>query len=157
MNQPKKLHPAITALIIIVLVGVVASAVIIINMQPQNNQPDTSTQDATQIDSSDPVVMGNYKDGTYQATGSYSTPGGRESINLRVTLKGGVITATSLVQNARDGESKFYQNAFDGSYKDLVVSKSVDQVSLSRVAGSSLTSNGFNQALDQIKEDASAA
>jgi hypothetical protein len=38
----------------------------------------------------------------------------------------------------------------------LVVGKSVDEVSLSRVAGSSLTSLGFNNALTQIKEDAKA-
>lgn len=156
MEPARKLHPGITALIVIVLVGIVATAVIIIH-----NNSDKPTADAVQTtqqtaDPADTTTTTTYKDGTYNATGSYSSPGGRESIELNVTIKDGIITSTSLVADATDGDAKDYQAEFASAYKDLVVGKNIDRVSLSRVAGSSLTSNGFNTALDQIKTDAKA-
>ena len=164
MQPARKIHPGITALIVIVLIGIVATAIIVINTQNSDKQtaetttdepatPPTTTTDTTTSSSTD---VSNYKDGTYGATGSYSSPGGRESIELTVTIAGGVITSTSLVENATSGEARGYQDDFANGYKSLVVGKNVDEVSLSRVAGSSLTSNGFNAALDQIKSDAKA-
>ena len=160
MEPTKKIHPGIAALIVIVLVGIVATAVIVI--ATNQDKQDTATESTTSSTSSDPLEVtpaastGTYEDGTYSATGSYSTPGGRESIELTVTITDGVITSTSLVENAGGGEAKAYQDDFAAGYKTLVVGKSVDEVSLSRVSGSSLTSNGFNDALDQIKSDAQA-
>jgi len=163
MQPARKIHPAITALIVIVLVGIVATAIIVINTQNNTNDATTSEQTApaatdgtTAPTDTDATVTSSYKDGTYSATGSYSSPGGRESIELTVTIVDGVITSTSLVENAKSGEAKGYQDDFAAGYKSLVVGKNVDEVSLSRVAGSSLTSNGFNAALDQIKSDAEA-
>lgn len=158
-NQSGKLHPGIAALIVIVFIGIVTSVVIVV----QNNQDDAPNNTSTTQPSSSSTTentegmasdVSSYKDGTYSATGSYVSPGGRESIELTVTIKDGVITSTELAQNANDRDAKQYQAAFAGGYKDLVVGKKVDEVKLSRVAGSSLTSNGFNDALDQIKEDA---
>ncbi len=160
MNQKKKLHPAVAALIVVVLVGIVASTAIVIT----NNKSDTaetSTQNNEGV-VSDPTTptestdTSTYDDGTYSATGSYLSPGGRESIELSVTIKDGVITETTLVKKATDAEAMQYQEQFADNYKELVVGKKIGDVSLSRVAGSSLTSNGFNNALDQIKDDAKA-
>ena len=161
MDQPKKLSPAIAALIIIVLIGIAATAVIVINNANNSSEStqttDTTVPSTTSTGSSNPndaSSTANYKDGTYSATGSYSTPNGQESIELTVTIAGGVITSTSLVENARSGEAREYQADFASGYKTLVIGKKVDEVSLSRVAGSSLTSNGFNRALETIKTDA---
>jgi len=160
MEPARKLHPGITALIIIVLIGIAATAVIVINTSNQKTESSTSSNNtpvpALTSDKDDSGAMTAYADGTYNATGSYITPGGKESIDLTVTLKDGVIVSTSLVTNAKSGDAKEYQSEFASNYKDFVVGKSVDRVSLSRVAGSSLTSNGFNDALDQIKTDAKA-
>lgn len=167
MNQKKKLHPALASLIVIALIGVVASAAIVINNA--NNNSDTAvetehdhsdhdhsheaTDPATSSESTDTST---YANGTYSATGTYLSPGGRQSIELTVTITDGVITDTSIKNNASDAESKEHQELFSDNYKTLVVGKKVGDVSLSRVSGSSLTSNGFNAALDQIKEDARA-
>lgn len=162
MEPAKKLHPGIIALIVVVLVGVAATAVIVINQNSRTDSTAETTQaeDGADTEQTTDVVSdattSDYKDGIYEATGSYSSPGGRESIELTVTIKDGIITSTSIVTNAKSGDSRVYQTAFAGGYKDLVVGKSVDSVSLSRVAGSSLTSNGFNDALDEIKADAKA-
>jgi len=160
MEPARKIHPALAALIVIVLIGIVATAVIVINMDKGTDTETTQTTDTTtpasDTDTNTDAVTSAYKDGTYSATGSYSSPGGRESIKLTVTIKDGIIVSTSLDEKASNGEAKEYQDDFDSGYKTLVVGKNIDEVSLSRVAGSSLTSNGFNDALDEIKSDAKA-
>jgi len=159
MEPARKIHPALAALIVIVLVGIVATAVIVINMDKGTDTETTQTTETTPVSDANTdtdAVTSSYKDGTYSATGSYSSPGGRESIKLTVTIKDGVIVSTRLDEKASNGEAKEYQDDFDNGYKTLVVGKNIDEVSLSRVAGSSLTSNGFNDALDEIKSDAKA-
>ena len=160
MEPARKLSPAMTALIVIVLIGIVTTAMIVINNNKSDSTAETTTPSSqvseSPTSSESTTATSGYADGTYSATGSYSTPGGRESIDLTVVITDGQITSTSLQQNAKSGEAKEYQAAFASGYKELVVGKSVDEVRLSRVAGSSLTSNGFNAALEQIKSDAAA-
>lgn len=157
MNPARKLHPGITALIVIVLIGIAATAVIVIHAN--SDKPMSTATNLTQTTkptAADVAPSTTYKDGTYNATGSYASPAGRESIELAVTLKGGIIIETSLIGDATSGTAVDYQAAFASSYKDSVVGKNIDHASLSRVAGSSLTSNGYNVALDLIKKDAKA-
>lgn len=154
MEPARKLHPGITALIVIVLVGIVATAIIVIHDNSKSMGSTTTTQ--APLTAADTATSTTYKDGTYNATGSYVSPEGEESIELTVTLKSGIITSTSLVGDATGGDARDYQAQFASGYKDLVVGRNIDRVALSRVAGSSLTSNGFNDALDQIKTDAKA-
>ena len=157
MEPAKKIHPALAAIIVIALIGIITVAVMATrgNDDSTNEQATTSsaTSDTTQSNTqaSDDTV---YADGTYSAEGTYITPGGEESIDLTVTIADNVITATSLKTNANSGEAEQYQSDFASGYKNLVIGKKVGSVSLSRVAGSSLTSTGFNDALDQIKTDA---
>ena len=160
MEPAKKLHPGITALIVIVLIAIAATAAIVINGAANNKTNTVETPQTTQQtegpQTGTSTSTADYKDGTYKATGSYSSPGGLESIDLTVTIKDGVITDTSLVTNAKSGDAKNYQAEFASAYKGLIVGKDVERVTLSRVAGSSLTSNGFNRALEQIRTDAKA-
>jgi uncharacterized protein with FMN-binding domain len=95
-----------------------------------------------------------YKDGTYTATGSYSSPGGQEQITLTVTLAGDKITATDAQTQAATPTSRQFQNEFINNYKPLVIGKNISSLKLTKVAGSSLTSKGFNDALSKIKTQA---
>ncbi|MDL9980687.1 FMN-binding protein [Microbacterium candidum] len=95
-----------------------------------------------------------YKDGTYSASGTYQTPETTETITVSITLKNDLVTNVQVTGEPRRPESQQYQSQFIGGISDVVVGKDIDQLSVSRVAGSSLTSNGFNQALDQIKSEA---
>lgn len=97
-----------------------------------------------------------YKDGTYEATGSYLTPGGEETIDLTVTIKDDKIVSTSFESEPKNRQTVEYQGKFKENYMALVVGKNIDEISLTRVSGSSLTSTGFHDALDQIKEQAKA-
>ncbi len=95
-----------------------------------------------------------YKDGPYQAVGSYESPGGSESLQVSVTLKNNVIAATTATSEANDPTAQEFQDEFIQGYKTFVVGKNVNDVRLSHVSGSSLTSQGFNDALAQIKAQA---
>ena len=95
-----------------------------------------------------------YKDGTYKATGSYSSPGGNEEIDVTITVSNGTITDTSVSPQAASRESLEYQQDFAATYKDSVVGKALATLQLGRISGSSLTNRGFNDALDQIRNHA---
>lgn len=156
MQPARKLHPGITALIIIVLVGITVAAVVVVKKNPMSVTMNATTTQVAPLTPQDTATSTIYKDGTYTSTGTYLSPGGQESLDLTVTLKDGIVTNSSIMQTADNGDSREYQSVFASSYKDQVVGKNVDRVSLSRVSGSSLTSNGFNDALDQVKKDAKA-
>lgn len=97
-----------------------------------------------------------YKDGTYQASGQYYTPEGAESIGVSITLQNGTVSATSATNEAQGRESRFYNEDFIAAYSSYVVGKKLDDIQLGIVAGASLTPNGFNQALESIKQQAKA-
>lgn len=99
---------------------------------------------------------GDYEDGTYSATGSYQAPSGTESVEVTVTLEGNVITDLEVVGDATDPQAKLHQGQFIDGIDAVVVGKNIDELQVDKVGGSSLTSGGFNQAIEQIKADAAA-
>jgi hypothetical protein len=107
-------------------------------------------------DSGSAETSGDYQAGTYEASGSYSNPGGTSEVDVSVTLgDGGVIDDVTVTPKA-SGTSKQYQDKFAGGIANEVVGKNIDDIDVTKVAGSSLTSGGFNQAIDQIKSEAQA-
>jgi len=97
-----------------------------------------------------------YTDGTYTADGSYSTPESVEKITVTVAVADDIVTSVKVTGNPTRRESEQYQGQFIGGISDEVVGKNLDEVSVSRVAGSSLTSGGFNQAIEEIRSEAAA-
>lgn len=91
-----------------------------------------------------------YKNGTYTATGSYSSPGGPEQIGVTLTLANDTISRLSVDTSTASGPAEQFQNQFAEGIDALVVGKRLDQVSVSRVSGSSLTSAGFDKAIATI-------
>lgn len=95
-----------------------------------------------------------YTEGTYNASKSYRTPDGTYQMNLSVTIKNDKISATSLsfdTDGARDGYSK----KFLSGYQSQVIGKDLGNISVSRVGGASLTTRAFNDALLNIRSQAS--
>ncbi|MDR6692421.1 uncharacterized protein with FMN-binding domain [Microbacterium sp. 1154] len=99
---------------------------------------------------------GSYKDGEYEATGQYATPESVETIDVTLTIAGDTVTAVEVTGDPQAAESKRYQSEFIGGIQSEVVGKKLDEISVSKVAGSSLTSGGFNKAVDTIKSEAAA-
>jgi len=111
---------------------------------------------ATTSDAGSASSAGAYKNGTYTAEGSYSTPESVETISVTVTLADDVVTDVEVTGNPTKRESEQYQGQFIGGIQSEVVGKKIDEISVSRVAGSSLTSGGFNKAIEEIKSEAKA-
>jgi uncharacterized protein with FMN-binding domain len=57
---------------------------------------------------------------------------------------------------AQDGTSRSFQEQFVGGISSVVVGKPLDALQVDKVAGSSLTSGGFNQAVEKIRSEAGA-
>jgi uncharacterized protein with FMN-binding domain len=91
-----------------------------------------------------------FKDGSYKSEGTYDSPGGIHKVQVELILKDGVITDSIVTADSSDSESRQYQNKFLNGYKSLVIGKKVDSITLGRVSGSSLTSKGFNEAVQKI-------
>ena len=100
------------------------------------------------------TTSANYKDGTYTEDGDYTSPGGPQSVTVKLTLADDKVTAVTVTGHASDSTAKGYQAQFVSGISDAVVGKDIDSLNISRVAGSSLTSGGFNAALKAIKADA---
>ena len=116
----------------------------------------TPAADATTGSSDSGAASGAYADGTYSAEGSYRTPETTETIDVTITLESDVITAVEVTGDPQAPQSQQYQSRFIGGISDEVVGKNIDEISVSRVAGSSLTSGGFNEAVAEIKSEAAA-
>jgi len=97
-----------------------------------------------------------YADGTYTAEGSYQTPETIETVSVTVTLEDDVVTAVEVTGDPQARESRQYQGQFIAGIADEVVGVDIDDLAVDRVAGSSLTSGGFNEAIKRIKQDAAA-
>lgn len=95
-----------------------------------------------------------YKDGTYSADGNYVSPNGTETVGVTLTLAGGAVSDVQITQHPSNPNTRKFQGEFAGGIQSQIVGKSLDEIKVSKVAGSSLTSGGFNQAVEKIKSDA---
>jgi uncharacterized protein with FMN-binding domain len=95
-----------------------------------------------------------YKDGSYTADGSYQTPETVEKITVSLTIADDTVTAVKVTGDPQASETTHYQAQFRSGISALVVGKKLDDISVDRVAGSSLTSKGFNQAVATIRTEA---
>ncbi len=101
------------------------------------------------------VVTGKkYADGTYSATGNYTSPGGAETVDVSLTLSNGLITDATFTGNATKPRSQQFQEKFAAGFKEQVIGKPLDGLSLAIINGSSLTPIGFNDAVGKIQVEA---
>ena len=93
-----------------------------------------------------------YADGVYTATGEY---GGQPShITVKATLKDGIVPAVTVTPHAYVSRSLELQRAFAAAVPKVVVGKRIYQVRVGKLAGSSNTPKGFNDAIRQIRAQA---
>lgn len=152
----------------IIAIGVIALGIIGFaalqftgSKKPQDTTAQQSTNTAittsqTEVVQTSTSQNSTYKNGTYTATGAYKAPPGEEKVTVTLTLEDGVVTDSSLVKLGKHEISKKMQTNFESGYKEFVIGKNIDEIDLDVVAGSSLTPNGFENALEQIKQEASS-
>jgi uncharacterized protein with FMN-binding domain len=164
-TPPKRAHPAVTAIVVIAMIGMVAAAIVALNHKDSvsntaamGTTPTSTASPSTSVSTTPAATAasGSYKDGTYTANTSYFTPDGQEDAKLTITIANNIVTASNFSEQALSGEGERYQNRFDSNYKSEVVGQKVSDIQLSRVAGASLTTDGFMQALQQIQQNAAS-
>lgn len=154
------------------LIGVAAVAIVVlaaVGFTKLSSKDDTRDLDAaatpntngngnaSPAGSAEPVASTHaYKDGTYTATGSYTSPAGPETVTITLTVKGDVITDATGVSNTTHPTSKNFQGMFVSNFAPMVIGKDLSSVSLTKVSGSSLTPKGFNDAVADIRAEAEA-
>lgn len=99
-------------------------------------------------------ISGQFKNGTYNAVGTYISPGGAERVNVTLTIFEDTITGAEVTAQATVPTSEFFQEDFIANYKTQVIGKSIAELQLTKVSGSSLTPKGFNDAVAKIKTQA---
>lgn len=111
---------------------------------------------ATQAADASPSLQADttLKNGIYEVVGEYTSPKGPETIGVKITLERGVITASEVTVQAVNETSKRMQGKFKDAYQTEVIGKPISSLDLGVVGGSSLTPNGFEDALKKIVEQA---
>lgn len=98
---------------------------------------------------------GNYADGTYSGQGTYTPPSNTtEEVDVTLTLEGNTVTSLEVATSGNHPTSKMHQRDFTTHIQEQVVGKKLDELDVKKVSGSSLTSSGFNKALDAIRTEA---
>ncbi|MET1133940.1 MAG: FMN-binding protein [Aeromicrobium sp.] len=118
----------------------------------------SATTPAASEPAGDPAAAGAFTPGEYEATGSYTTPDGQtQTIDVEVTLAAdGTVTELDADGNAEGGNSEQFQGKFESGIDAQVEGRKITELDVDKVSGSSLTSGGFNDAIDQIVGQAQA-
>lgn len=123
----------------------------------EGTAPDTATDSSSDSGTTDSSTSTSaYTDGTYTAEGAYQTPETVENISVTLTLQDSIVTAVEVTGDPQARETEQYQGAFIDGIESEVVGVAIDDLNVSKVAGSSLTSGGFNAAVEDIKDQAAA-
>lgn len=95
-----------------------------------------------------------YRDGEYDATGWYGSLPSHHDVTL--TIEADVVTEVSITTPAEDPTSPQHQQAFAAALPGEIVGQRIDDIALDRLAGASGCSEGFMNALAEIKTQARA-
>ncbi|MCD4852830.1 hypothetical protein LN996_18600 [Arthrobacter sp. AK01] len=144
------------------LIGAVAACAPSAQSQPAESSPagenggqaSTSSPTTSSTTSGSTTSATAYKDGTYSADGTYTSPNGQETVGVELTLAGDTVSAVNITVHPSNPNTKKFQGEFASGISAQIVGKSIDELNVSKVAGSSLTSGGFNDAVEQIKSQA---
>jgi len=99
-------------------------------------------------------ASGPFTDGTYTARGDYTSPGGPSAVDVRLTLKGDTVTAIKVTPKAENPTAQSYEGRFASGVGAKVIGKKLSELNVTKVSGSSLTSQGFDRAIEAIEKQA---
>jgi uncharacterized protein with FMN-binding domain len=154
-------NPGITRLIAVIAVLVLGAGAFFYATSKKSSTPETpaaTTAVTTTVANEAAASASNsqFKDGTYSATGTYTSPGGDEKIGVTLTLQNDIVTAASVAPMPVSEDGQRFQARFAKGFKQYVVGKKITDINLTTVSGSSLTPIGFKNALTQIEAQAKA-
>ncbi len=92
-----------------------------------------------------------YTDGEYSAEGQYASPGAIETIGVTLTLTDDVVTDIAITTYGESPNAERFQGEFAQGIAQQVVGVDIDRLNVNRVVGSSLTNDGFDEAIQKIR------
>jgi uncharacterized protein with FMN-binding domain len=95
--------------------------------------------------------MSKYTDGEYTVEGFYD---GSKGIIVKLKLADDTIEQIEVTPNTTIKMSLSLQKRFAKAVPEVVVGRPIDEIHLDKLAGSSRTTKGFNDALEKIKGEA---
>jgi uncharacterized protein with FMN-binding domain len=117
-----------------------------------NSTPSTAAPAPDAAASAAPDADSEFRDGEYSATGWYGGLPSHHDVTL--TIENDLIVDVEINTPAEDETSLGYQQRFVAALPDAVVGRDISDLTVDRLAGSSGCSEGFMDALAQIKEQA---
>jgi len=115
------------------------------HLKPHNQPNDEVAQAGT-------VTTARYKDGTYTADGLYGGLPSRLTVTLKISKD--IIEGVSVQTHATDPISLDLQRRFAEAVPSAVLGKPLREVRVGKLAGSSVTPDGFNAAVQRIRSQA---
>lgn len=115
----------------------------------------SSTSPPAAVETDPPAAAGTaagYRDGEYSATGWYGGLPSHQDVTL--TIDDGTVTAVQINTPADNATSLGYQERFAAALPEAIIGRDIDELDVDRLAGSSGCSQGFMDALAQIKAEA---
>jgi uncharacterized protein with FMN-binding domain len=97
-------------------------------------------------------TVNDYQDGQYDATGWYGSLPSHHDVTL--TIRDDTVTDVQITTPAEDPISLEYQQRFAAALPGEIIGRDIDTLQIDRLAGSSGCSEGFMDALAQIKDAA---
>jgi uncharacterized protein with FMN-binding domain len=97
----------------------------------------------------DVPTVNDYRDGQYTATGWYGSLPSHHDVTL--TVRDDTVTGVEITTPAENPTSLEYQQRFAAALPDAVIGRDIDTLQIDRLAGASGCSEGFMDALAQIK------
>lgn len=143
--------------LIVLLVVLITIAILTyrsISVETKDSIAQNSIKVSNNSTNSSTVIERQYRNGEYAAMGTYISPGGPEELEVNLTLEGDIVTEVQITKLATIPTSGFYQEKFGESFKQFVIGKNIENIKLDKIAGSSLTPIGFNEAIEKIKSQA---
>lgn len=150
---PTKTNTALTGIFVFAIIIALSGLKITLQKNEENLTSPVVTKNLAEPSSFNPIESG-VKNGQYRAMGNYTSPGGPETILVDIHIENGTIVEANAEVQATRAVSKRYQREFVDHFKPMVIGKNIAELKLDKVAGSSLTPKGFNEALQKILSEA---
>jgi len=150
---PTKTNTALTGIFVFAVIIALSGLKITLQKNEENLTSPVTIKNLAEPFSSNSFGS-DLQNGQYQAVGNYTSPGGPETILVDIHIENDTIVEANVEVQASRAVSKRYQREFVNHFKPMVIGKNIAELKLDKVAGSSLTPKGFNEALQKILSEA---
>lgn len=98
-----------------------------------------------------------YKNGSYSTSVSYRVPSGVYEMGVDLSIQDDIITGVFIKKPAqREENSEVYQSSFEQNINSEAIGKKIQDINLTRIGTSSITTKGFMEAVKKIQDQAKA-